>query len=141
MEEMKLLTKVLLVILSLMILATVAYYVPAPQTWFEASIWQILAIFLPMLAFFVFLSDILINYFPRSFLMGLGLMFIVVLQATGQLNFVTGIVTLLITITLVKTFPKARFKFKLTSAAKINKLRLSGEGEPKRLSRRERRKR
>lgn len=73
--------------------------------------------------------------------MGLGLMFIVVLQATGQLNFVTGIVTLLIMVTLVKTFPKARFKFKLTSTAKINKLRLSGEAETKKLSRLERRKR
>lgn len=119
---MLLVKKIILALLPLVAVVAVVYYLPAPASWPQASPIQILAFFIPMLLFFTFLSNILYSYLPHAFLTGLGCMFLLVLQTSNQLNIWTGALVILVTILVVRFFPKINYKFKLTRGSKIPKL-------------------
>lgn len=119
---MLLLKKIILTLIPLAALTGVVYFVPAPPSWPEASAWQILAFFLPILLFLTFLTNILFSYLPHAFIAGLGLMFLVVLQASNQINILSVVLTLAATILLIRLFPKMNYRFRLTRSPKIPKI-------------------
>ncbi len=94
----------------------------APNSWAEASTLQILIIFTCILGFFTFLSNLFLNYLPKSFIIGLSFMILSVLLAIKQLSLITAPIVLILTILAVRSFPK--FRFKLTKSPKIPKLAL-----------------
>lgn len=126
---MVILRKISLIIISLAILAWVLYFVEPPKSWPQASYFQILAFFLPLVAFFTFVANLFLNYLPRSFVVGLGLMMVVVLKAIDQLNAVTVSGILIVVAILVTVFKKPtppQFQPGLTRQSKIPKLKNLG---------------
>lgn len=103
------------------ILAGVINFVEPPKSWGEASNFQILIFFIPLILFFTFLINLFLNHLPRSFALGLGLLMIIVLQALGKFNLITVTLIALSTSLLVWFIPKSR----LTKNPKIPKLTLA----------------
>lgn len=114
------------VLLSTGILYLVLNYIEPPKSWQEASVFQILIFFLPLLSFFTFLINLFLKYIPRSFIGGLGLMFLVVLQSVDQINLISVPLVLALTIICAKLFPKLRFRkikpYRLTRNDKIPRI-------------------
>ncbi len=129
--------KLVFIIFCLGILSLMFIFTPYPLSWEQASSWQILLIFVPLLILFTLLAELFLNYLPRSFIVGLGLMVIMVLQALNVLNPLLVIEILLVSILAARLFPRV----KLTHSIKIPMLRLSNEPKKSKLTRLERRKR
>src|SRR5690348_2785010 len=100
------LSKLLIILICIIFLSCFAYLVPPPNSWQEATDWQIAAVFLPLLILFTFIIDLFVKYFPRSFIVGLGLMFIVVLQAISLLTPLLIVGILAAFILMARLFPK-----------------------------------
>lgn len=96
-----------------LIFAGVVYFVTPPKSWVEASYFQILVFFIPLLLVLTFLINIFLNYLPRSFSIALGLFLIVSLQAARQLNYITFGSAILIAGLLYWFVPKTRFRKKV----------------------------
>ena len=110
----------------------VILYVPPPTSWEEASVFQILAFFLPILLGVTALVDILVHYLPHSFIVGLGVILIIAFLGVNQLNFLTGTLVILITAFSFRMFPRMRMpRFRLTSGSKIPKLHIGRIEEPR----------
>lgn len=100
--------------------AAVIYFVEPPHSWPEASAFQILAFFIPLLLLITFLVDFFFNYLPHAFIAGLGIVMLFVFQAINQLTFITGGIILIVTILCIKLFPRVRLpRFRLTRGTKI----------------------
>ena len=87
-----------------------------PSSWATASTIQILGFFLSLLLFMTFFWHIFIKQFAISFLLALGIMMILVLQAIKELNYVTAFGTLVLTILLSLLYNKLRrqqFNFRI----------------------------
>lgn len=122
---MRLFKRFLLLLISTAILGYVIYFIEPPKTWKDASIFQILAFFIPLLFSFTFLINLLLNNLSKSFIFSLGLMILVVLKGNDRLNPLTGVVVVIITFLLSLIFKKERlprFNRGLTRMAKIPKL-------------------
>lgn len=117
------LRRILLFLLSLSIFASVIYFIEPPKSWPEASIFQILVFFIPLILSYSTFVNLLVQYFPHSFILGLGLLILTVLYTTSSLNLLSAPLTLALTLIAIKIFPKLRFpKFRLTKNHKIPKL-------------------
>ncbi|MBI2596321.1 hypothetical protein HYW46_06325 [Candidatus Daviesbacteria bacterium] len=122
---MHILKKIFLVVFSTLILGAVIYFVEPPNSWENASIFQILVFFIPLLFFFSSIFNVFIISFPKSFVLGLGLMFITVLWAIGRISITSVVITAIATILLFTSLPKSRFTRPskgLTSASKASTL-------------------
>ena len=122
---MELFKKTFLVLASLLIFLYVIFFIEPPKSWQLASYFQILVFFIPILMFFTFLADILIDYLPKSFLIGLLLMLFGVFYSSGILNIFTGIVLFVFLIMSLKYFPDKGLHFfgrSLTRFTKMPKL-------------------
>lgn len=117
------LSKILICLICLAIIGYLIIASPYPSSWQDASLIQLLGIFLPLLVLFTILVDLFLNYLPRSFIIGLGLMVIVVLQALNVLSFWLIVEILAVSILTARLFPK----LKLIYSIKIPKLRLSNK--------------
>lgn len=117
------LRRILLFFGSFMILFLIVFYTEPPASWVDASAWQILSVFLPLLLTFSAFINIFLRYSPHSFILGLGFVVIISLLAGGNLNFLNGFLVILISILILRFFPKTRFPtIKLTRSDKIPKL-------------------
>lgn len=105
-KAFKILRKILPIIVPLLIIFFVIYYTKPPNTWKEASVFQILILFIPLLFTFTFFANLFLNYLPRSFVIGLGAMVFLGLQASNSLNPIAGILVIVITFLLAKSFKK-----------------------------------
>lgn len=105
---MSLIPKILSFIISLSLFASVVYLLEPPKSWPEASLLQILGFFIPLLLTLTFFFQFFFNYFPRSFMAGLGGMMLLTLQAANQLNIYSGIGVAATTILAIRLFPKMR---------------------------------
>ena len=104
----------------------VIFYIEPPRTWQEASVFQMLAFFVPILLALTAVIDILMHYFPHSFIISLGVIMFLAFYAVNQLNILTGVLVVLITAFFVRVFPKMKLpRFRLTGSAKIPKLHMS----------------
>lgn len=101
----------------------VIYYVEPPQSWPEASAFQILAFFIPLTLALTFLIDLFLNYLPHSFFAALGVLITIVLYAINQLTFISGGIAILITVLCIKLFPEVRMpRVRLTKLGKLLRL-------------------
>ena len=98
------------------------FYTTPPSSWATASYFQILSVFIPLLFLITFFSNIFINYLPQSFIISLGFIFILFLWSLKIYFFFTAPLALAITIYFAVSFPKIKFKKKLTQPQKIPKL-------------------
>lgn len=107
---MHLLKRIILFVLSAAILAYVIIFTPSPSSWTQASYFQILSFFLPLLASLTFLTNIFLNLLPRSFAIGLGGMTLVVLESVNKLNFITVPIVIVGSFLLAQLFHRTRKK-------------------------------
>lgn len=120
--------KVLPVLIFAAILLGVIYLIEPPRSWGQASTFQILILFIPLLFFFTFFINLFLDYLPRSFALGLGLLMVAALKALDKFNILTLSLVALATALLVWFIPKSRLprlNRGLTKHPKIPKLRLS----------------
>lgn len=102
---MRLIKRLLLILACLGIFLYVIFYIEPPKTWASASYFQILVFFIPILLFFTFLVDILIDYLPKSLLIGLLIMSFGVFYCSGILNVFSGGILFILIIAAIKYFP------------------------------------
>lgn len=115
---------VLLACTSLFIL--VLFYVEAPESWDSATTFQIMAFFLPLLVGITAIIDILVHYYPHSFIIALGSIVALAFFGVGQFNIWTGSLVVLATALSVRLFPRMKLpRFRLTVGSKIPKLSMS----------------
>ncbi|OGE30958.1 hypothetical protein A2631_04735 [Candidatus Daviesbacteria bacterium RIFCSPHIGHO2_01_FULL_44_29] len=118
---MRVLKNFLLVVISLISFLLVIWRVPAPNSWTEASIWQIVIFMIPLLALIFSLIYLILKKFTVCFLISLGVLLTLVLKIIDQLSWLTGILTWMIFTLLLVYF----FKQRLTSDKRIPKLSTS----------------
>lgn len=124
--------KVLLLIVFFTLFALVVIYIEPPGSWREASIFQIVAFFLPLLLGLTVLLDFFIRYAPRSFILGLGLILGLAFYAVRELNYLTGALVFLVTLFSFRVFPKMKLpRFRLTGKTNIPKLHMQKQEPPK----------
>lgn len=127
--------KIAVIVFSVVLLILVIMYLEPPATWTTASIFQIMAIFLPLLIIATLSIDFVFNYLPHSFIVALGFTMGLAFYAVNQLNFLTITLVLLTTVFFFRVFPKMKLpRFRLTSGSKIPKLHIH-KPEPRRLRR------
>lgn len=111
--------KILPILISGGILFYLIYFTKPPDSWNQASTLQILGFFLPLLILVTFIVNLFFNYLPRSFIIGLAVMILVVLKLIDILNLLTAPAVILITIVSFYFFKKPKF----TRVTKIPKLK------------------
>lgn len=105
----------------------VIIFVEPPASWGVASVWQIVAFFLPLLLGITAVVDILMHYYPHSFIIALGAILLLAFYAVNQLGLLTGSLIILVIAFSVRMFPKMKLpRFRLTGGSKIPKLHISG---------------
>lgn len=100
----------------------VIFQVEYPKSLTQASLWQILAFFIPLFLAFLFLLNIFVNFFIVSCIISTGLILLLILKSLDALNLVTGGLTLLAVYLFLSYFHKSK-KRGLTSSMKIPKLK------------------
>lgn len=125
--------KLFLLIIFVGIFALVVFYIEPPKSWNTASVFQILAFFLPLIIITTLLIDFIVKYPPHSFIVSLGLMMALAFYAVNQLTILSGLLVILITLLLYRVFPKMKLpRFRLTSGSKIPKLHIQKQEPPRR---------
>lgn len=105
------------------IFGLVVYFVTPPNSWNEASIFQILSFFIPLLFLLTFTVNLFLKYFPYSFIIACGLTILLSLLSIGFLNPLSSILILLVIVLFIKLYPKLRYpRLSLTNKYKIPKL-------------------
>lgn len=111
----------------------VVFYIEPPLNWEQASIFQIIAFFLPLLLALTTLLDLGLRYFPHSFIISLGIILLLAFYSVRQLNYLTGVLVVLVAAFLVRVFPRMKMpRFRLTPGSKIPKLHIQKQEPPKR---------
>ncbi len=124
--------KVLIFLLFAAVFTLVILLIEPPQTWQQASIFQILAFFIPLIVTTTLLLDFFIRYMPHSFIIALGFIMALAFYAVRELNFLTGTLVILITVFGWRVFPKMKLpRFRLTGSSKIPKLHMRKQEQPK----------
>ncbi|MBI2021414.1 hypothetical protein HYS93_00855 [Candidatus Daviesbacteria bacterium] len=95
-------------LLSLVTFSAIIYFIEPPKSWTQASIFQILIFFIPLLLLFTLLLNLVLNHLARSFSLALGLEVVIVLWAVDYFNIVSLLLTGLITGLLLYIVPKTR---------------------------------
>ena len=103
------LQRLLLTILSSLIFYYVLNYVEPPKSWPEASTFQILIFFLPLLSAITFFLNIFLCNILRSFVVSLGVIFALVLLAIKQLTPLTAALTFFVTGIIFVYTPTIRY--------------------------------
>ncbi len=105
---MHFLTRFLFFLLSSLTFYYVLNYVEPPGSWPQASTYQILVFFLPLLAVLTFLINIFLGQVLRSFVAALGIMFILVLMADKSLTPLSAAITFFISGMVFTFTPKIK---------------------------------
>ena len=120
------LKRFLFVIISFALLYLVVTRIQPPNSWNQASLWQILAIFIPLIATYLFSFNLFINHLIFSFIFALALFSITTFQALDALNITNSTIIILVTAFLIWFFKKNRFQQirakRLTNDSQIPKL-------------------
>lgn len=124
--------KLLFFVSFLAVFILVIIYIEPPKSWTEASLFQMMAFFLPLLLAVTILLDFLMKYLPHSFILSLGLILFLAFYSVNQLNYLTSLLVILIVAFLLRVFPKMKLpRFRLTYGAKIPKLHMQKQEMPK----------
>ncbi|MBI2593652.1 hypothetical protein HYW44_03345 [Candidatus Daviesbacteria bacterium] len=126
------LRRILFLVVFALLFTLVIIYLEPPKSWNEASVFQIMAFFLPLLLAVTTFTNFFIRYLPHSFILSLGIILGLSFYAVNQLNYLTGVLVFLITLFSWRVFPKMKLpRFRLTGKAKIPKLHLAKRQPPK----------
>lgn len=126
------LRKILLLSVFALLFTFVIIYMEPPTSWREASVFQIMAFFLPLLLTVITFTDFFIRYLPHSFILSLGIILGLAFYAVNQLNFLSAILVFLIILFSWRVFPKMKLpRFRLTGRSKIPKLHMQKQELPK----------
>lgn len=127
------LRKILLLSVFALLFTFVILYMEPPTSWREASVFQIIAFFLPLLLAVTTFADFFIRYLPHSFILSLGIILGLAFYAVNQLSILSGLLVILITSLSWRVFPKMKLpRFRLTGRSKIPKLHMA-KREPQKL--------
>lgn len=125
--------KILLSIFFVSLFIFVVIFMEPPTSWREASVFQIMAFFLPLLLAVTTFADFFIRYLPHSFILSLGIILGLAFYAVNQLSILSGLLVILITSLSWRVFPKMKLpRFRLTGRTKIPKLHMAKK-EPQKL--------
>lgn len=100
-------------ILSILLLILVVNKVPPPHSWAQASVFQILALFIPLLTTFTLFFHLFVKNLTLSFILSLAGLVLAVLQASRHLNPSTFFLTILITLIIILIIRNLRPRPKL----------------------------
>ena len=131
------LKKILFIVVCFGIITYIIIATPYPSSWQDASIAQILGIFIPLLIIFSLTIEFFLKYLPKSFILAMGFWLLIIFQALNVLTPLLVVAVLALSILLSRLYPKHKLNFR----TKIPKLRLSSEPKRSTLTRSERRKR
>lgn len=110
-------------LISLAGLGSVVYFIEPPNSWPEASIFQILVVFIPLLFTLTFLINLFLKFLPHSFILALGGVILIALYSINLFNLFSVPLTFALTIIAFRIFPKIYLpRFRLTRSTKIPKL-------------------
>lgn len=116
--------------ISISCLASVIYFVEPPSSWPQASLFQILAFFIPLLFTLTFLLNLFLRYLPYAFISSLGCVVLIALYSTNLFNLFSVPLTLALTLIAIRIFPKIYLpRFRLTRNTKIPKLSKLGKSK------------
>lgn len=101
-----------------LILFSFIYFTPAPSSWVETQTWHIVLIFTLILFIPTFFINIFLNYLPRSFCIGLGVLMTSLQLALNQKSPLIYLLIATLTILLFFFIPKKS----LTRTPKIPKI-------------------
>jgi len=104
------LKRILPALLAITAFGLIVYYITPPASWTDASVFQILIFFIPLLASLTLLLNIFLSVYSKSFSIALGLMVLLVLKSVDELNPVTAFLTILSSYLLSTTFKKPLWK-------------------------------
>lgn len=116
---MPFLKRFLLTLIFIGFIAYIFYFIPPPKSWADATNIQIMLIFVTLLLFFIFLTNLFLNYLLRSFALSIGIVMILLLSSLRQLSYLSILPIILVTVLLFWLIPK---KKRLTKNIKIPKL-------------------
>lgn len=120
---MRLFQRLVLFLVSFAVFGYVIYFTEPPKAWSEASTFQILSFFIPLLCSLTFLINIFLDFLPKSFILSLGIMMLLVLKTANSLNIITGIVTTALTIGFFIFFKKEKSLTIVREIPKLGRLR------------------
>lgn len=99
----------------------VIFQVEYPKSLTQASLFQILAFFIPLFLALSFSVNLIFNYLTLSCILSLGIILLLTLKSLDALNLVTAALTILAIYLFFSYFQKSRKK-NLTNHSKIPKL-------------------
>ncbi len=97
----RILKRLIWLILNILLLILVISKVPPPHSWAEASVFQILALFIPLLTSFTLLFHLFVKNLTFSFILALSLLILTVLQALHNFTPTTVLLTLFVTLIII----------------------------------------
>ena len=109
--------QILLALLSLSILIYVILVLPYPESLTQASVFQLISFFLPLLFFLTLTANLFLNSLASSFSLAFGIILILILKALDDLNFLSFVLTVAAVLLLI-----SQFKGSLTSNRFMPKL-------------------
>jgi hypothetical protein len=109
----------------------VVFFIEPPKSWPEATLFQILAFFVPLTLALTFMINLVLKYFPHSFMASLGVLMLLVLYAINQLTPIAGGIVILITILFIKLFPRVRLLPRIKLTPLLKKLKILPPEEKK----------
>ncbi len=100
----------------------VIFYVPYPESLTQASLFQILAFFVPLFLGLTATLNLFLRFIFFSTSISLGIIFLFLLKALDALNFVSVVLIIVTVGLLLSYFKKTKSKQNLTSVSGISKL-------------------
>lgn len=119
---MKKFIPIIISLVSLVLFGIVVYFTRPPKSWEDASILQIVSIFIPFLSFFISLTFAILRSVPRALTIGVGITLFIALQASSQLNIFSAIIVLVLAVGGLFIYEKFHQRYYLTEDIKIPKL-------------------
>ena len=100
----------------------VIFQLPYPESLTQASLFQLLAFFIPLFLALVLTLNLFLKFIFFSASISLGIIFLLLLKALNTLNFVSAALIIVAVGLLLSYFRKNKVKHNLTSLSKISKL-------------------
>ncbi len=104
------------------VLALVIFFVPYPESITQASIFQLLAFFVPLFLGVTFSANLFFKSYPSSVSISLGVSILLLLLSLNSLNLATAIITIVTVALLLSQFKTVKPKLRLSKPDNRSKL-------------------
>lgn len=98
--------KILPVIFFGTIVVLVAWLTPPPKSFTQASLFQLVEFFLPLLLFLTFLLNLYFKFFLKSLIFSVGSVILLILQGLAALNIISALLTTIAIFLITKSLKK-----------------------------------